>query len=143
MTCPTKTAGRALDLACGFGRHAIWLHQQGWSVTAVDRNAEAIAQLRTDWPGIDARVVDLELESYLVAADEYDLIVCWLYHQPDLYPRIRSAVRAGGIAALCVLREGRFAASKGELLTHFPGWKILDEEATSARQVLVLQRPVE
>ena len=28
--------GRALDLACGEGRNAIWLARQGWQVTAVD-----------------------------------------------------------------------------------------------------------
>jgi 2-polyprenyl-3-methyl-5-hydroxy-6-metoxy-1,4-benzoquinol methylase len=28
--------GRALDLACGEGRHAIWLASRGWQVTAVD-----------------------------------------------------------------------------------------------------------
>jgi 2-polyprenyl-3-methyl-5-hydroxy-6-metoxy-1,4-benzoquinol methylase len=29
--------GRALDLACGNGRNAIWLAEQGWDVTAVDQ----------------------------------------------------------------------------------------------------------
>src|ERR1035437_1483741 len=28
--------GRALDLACGTGRNALWLAEHGWSVTAVD-----------------------------------------------------------------------------------------------------------
>jgi 2-polyprenyl-3-methyl-5-hydroxy-6-metoxy-1,4-benzoquinol methylase len=28
--------GRALDLACGEGRNAVWLAEQGWRVTAVD-----------------------------------------------------------------------------------------------------------
>jgi 2-polyprenyl-3-methyl-5-hydroxy-6-metoxy-1,4-benzoquinol methylase len=28
--------GRALDLACGEGRNALWLAEQGWDVTAVD-----------------------------------------------------------------------------------------------------------
>lgn len=30
------TAGRALDVAAGEGRNAIWLAEQGWRVTAVD-----------------------------------------------------------------------------------------------------------
>jgi 2-polyprenyl-3-methyl-5-hydroxy-6-metoxy-1,4-benzoquinol methylase len=42
--------GRALDIACGEGRNAIWLARQGWEVTAVDfsqvalRKAEALAE---------------------------------------------------------------------------------------------------
>jgi SAM-dependent methyltransferase len=38
--------GRALDLACGEGRHAIWLASRGWQVTAVDFSEVAIARGR-------------------------------------------------------------------------------------------------
>jgi SAM-dependent methyltransferase len=117
--------GHALDIACGSGRHAVWLHQHGWKVTAVDRNADAIAQLRAAFPSIDARVIDLEADVSVIEPDTYDLVVCWLYHQPDLYPLIRAAVRPGGIVALCVLLEGRFAARPDELRSHFEGWTIL------------------
>ena len=34
--------GRALDVACGEGRNAIWLAEHGWMVTAVDFSAVAI-----------------------------------------------------------------------------------------------------
>ena len=30
------TAGKALDLACGEGRNAVWLANQGWAATGVD-----------------------------------------------------------------------------------------------------------
>src|SRR5690606_18839286 len=35
--------GTALDLACGQGGDAIWLAQRGWTVTAVDISASALA----------------------------------------------------------------------------------------------------
>jgi 2-polyprenyl-3-methyl-5-hydroxy-6-metoxy-1,4-benzoquinol methylase len=38
--------GRALDLACGEGRNAIWLARQGWTVTGVDFSAVAIEKAR-------------------------------------------------------------------------------------------------
>ena len=50
--------GRALDLACGDGRNAVWLAHRGWQVTAVDfssvaldrgRRRAAAAQVKVDW----------------------------------------------------------------------------------------------
>lgn len=38
--------GRALGLACGEGRHAVWLAERGWRVTAVDFSEVAIAKAR-------------------------------------------------------------------------------------------------
>lgn len=39
-------AGRALDLAAGEGRNAIWLAKEGWTVTAVDFSAVAVERGR-------------------------------------------------------------------------------------------------
>jgi SAM-dependent methyltransferase len=36
-------AGRALDVACGAGRNAVWLAEQGWRVTGVDFSDVALA----------------------------------------------------------------------------------------------------
>jgi SAM-dependent methyltransferase len=40
------TPGRALDLAAGEGRNAIWLASRGWRVTAVDFSAVATRRIR-------------------------------------------------------------------------------------------------
>ena len=54
-------AGRALDLACGEGRNAIWLAQRGWQVTAVDfaeagldKGRRLSEGLAIDWVRADA-----------------------------------------------------------------------------------------
>ncbi|MBJ8347743.1 bifunctional 2-polyprenyl-6-hydroxyphenol methylase/3-demethylubiquinol 3-O-methyltransferase UbiG [Antrihabitans sp. YC2-6] len=39
--------GRALDLACGEGRNAIWLATRGWEVSAIDFSQVAIDKART------------------------------------------------------------------------------------------------
>jgi SAM-dependent methyltransferase len=74
------TPGRAVDLACGEGRNAIWLAEQGWSVTAADFSAvglevgRRIAEQRAvvvDWIVADATAwesttpVDLVVVAYL------------------------------------------------------------------------------
>ena len=41
-------SGDALDLACGSGRHAIWLAGQGFRTLAVDRDASAIDALNQE-----------------------------------------------------------------------------------------------
>jgi len=38
--------GRALDLACGEGRNALWLAAQGWQATGIDFSATALARGR-------------------------------------------------------------------------------------------------
>ena len=40
--CADLPPGRAVDLACGEGRNAIWLASRGWHVTAVDFSQVAI-----------------------------------------------------------------------------------------------------
>ncbi len=80
-------AGRALDLACGEGRNALWLAGRGWQVTAVDFSAVAVDKGhrlaerqrldgRVDWVVGDVLTVplpasDLALLAYLqLAAQE-------------------------------------------------------------------------
>src|SRR5512134_2885636 len=52
--------GRALDLACGAGRNAVWLVRRGWEVVAIDGAAEAVRIVREHDPRIETRVIDLE-----------------------------------------------------------------------------------
>jgi len=139
--------GRALDIACAAGRHAIWLHEHGWRVTAVDRDVEAIARLLSEHPGIHARVVDLQEHPFRIEEGNYQLVICWLYHQRSLYPMMRDGISPGGIAALSALLQGRFGAQPGELRSYFPGWKILHEAETEHGEgkratELVIQRPI-
>lgn len=91
--------GRALDLACGEGRNAIWLAEQGWHVTAIDYSLVAIAKARE-------RVARERLEIDLVCADlvdyepepsAYDLVLV-LYLQ--LPAAERNLVLARAAAAL-------------------------------------------
>ena len=44
--CADLSPGRAVDLAAGEGRNAIWLARRGWEVTAVDFSAVAVEKGR-------------------------------------------------------------------------------------------------
>lgn len=44
--CADLPPGRALDVACGEGRNALWLAGRGWTVTAADFSAVALAKGR-------------------------------------------------------------------------------------------------
>ena len=76
--------GRALDLACGAGRNALWLASRGWEVTAIDGAEEAIRLVREHDATMDARVLDLALDVPLPFADEsFDLVAILYYlHRP-------------------------------------------------------------
>lgn len=139
--------GRALDLACGTGRHALYLAGLGWQVTAVDSSAVAIGILHERAVGlaVDSRLADLETGGFTIAPESYDLICDFYYLQRDLFARIRDGVRAGGVfaGAIHLLQPGgeagtrnpAFLLSDGELRGEFAGWKILyySEGARSAR----------
>ncbi len=120
--------GRALDLACGTGRHTLHLARLGWQVTAVDISAGAIRDLRQAAEphlAIDSIVADLEKHEFAIEPNAYDLICDFHYLQRDLFPQIREGVRPGGAIAAAIHLTGRFALESGELRTLFAGWKIL------------------
>src|SRR2546421_13006614 len=77
------TPTRALDLACGTGRHAIFLAEHGWNVTAVDfsRGAIEILQQRAGGAGVtvDVLVSALARGGVKNEAHAYDLICVFYY----------------------------------------------------------------
>ena len=93
--------GRALDIACGAGRHTLLLANSGFAVRAIDRDPDAIGRLlemakvlRVD---IDAVVMDLESDPPPpLGAREYDLVVGFNYLHRALMPALREAVKPGG-----------------------------------------------
>ena len=125
--------GRALDLACGSGRHAIWLRDRGWEVTAVDLIKPEIAS-------VNCIQADLEL-GFTIQPRAWDLIVCWLYWQEDLLPVIREGVRSGGHVALAGKTSGRFATSLERYREAFAGWAELATGEDDSKAFFIAVKP--
>lgn len=90
--------GRALDLACGEGRNAVWLAAQGWQVTAVDFSDVALekARLLADERGVDAHWVTTDLLDYRPAPQAFDLVIVFYLQMPKA--QRRAVLRAAGEA---------------------------------------------
>ncbi|HVG22945.1 MAG TPA: class I SAM-dependent methyltransferase [Thermoanaerobaculia bacterium] len=120
--------GRALDLACGAGRNALWLASRGWEVTAIDGAEEAIRIVREHAPSVDARIVDLERIERLPFADEsFDLVAILYYLHRPLFAEARRVVRPGGVVVCAVKTRGTYRVAPGELAQHFEGFEVLRE----------------
>jgi SAM-dependent methyltransferase len=111
--------GRALDLACGAGRNAVWLARQGWRVTGVDfsdvalraaRSLAAEAGVRVEW--IEADVV-----AWMPPPHAWDLVGV-LYLQ--LPARERRSVLAHAAEAVCP--GGTLLVVGHDLLNLTEGW---------------------
>lgn len=140
----TLAPGRALDLACGAGRHSIWLAERGWQVDAVDGSAVAIEQLKQRGLQVRARVADIEAAEFRIEEGEYDLIVDTFFLHRPLFPMIREALRPGGWAVLAFHRTGTFGIEVPELDRLFSNWSIVQQVVYDQPPTveLIVQKPL-
>ena len=95
--------GRALDVACGEGRNAVWLAGQGWTVTGVDFSQVALDKARrlAESHGVIVEWVNADVDDLDPPADRYDLVVVLYLHLPAerrraVYARAALALAPGG-----------------------------------------------
>ena len=92
------TPARAIDLACGEGRNAVWLAERGWRVTGVDfssvatekaRQLEAARRVHVDW-------VVADLLDYRPETSGFDLVIVFYLQVPagERTAIVRAAARA-------------------------------------------------
>jgi tellurite methyltransferase len=130
--------GDALDVACGVGRHAIFLAELGWHVTAVDSSGVGIEILqqraREAGVAVEAQLADLASGEFHIEPGAYDLVCVFYYLQRDLFSPIRAGVKPGGIVVAAIhLNDGKenakpsnpaFLVERGELKELFADWEI-------------------
>lgn len=134
----------ALDLACGQGRHSLWLARQGCRVTAVDRDGPALAALarQAQAYGLAERVrtveADIENSPWPLSGQAFDAVIVTHYLWRPLWSHILASVRAGGVLVYETFAAGNASVGKpsrpdfllrpGELLRVCEGWRIVAYE---------------
>jgi 2-polyprenyl-3-methyl-5-hydroxy-6-metoxy-1,4-benzoquinol methylase len=95
---PLLPKGRALDIACGEGRNAIFLAQNGYDVDAVDISTVALERVAeaADHEGVKVNPIQADLENYEIPVGTYDLIINLNYLQRSLVPAIKMGIKKGG-----------------------------------------------
>lgn len=98
------TAGRAIELGCGTGTNAIWLAQQGFSVTAVDiaTNALKLAREKAEAAGVDVNWLQADVQNFGEGHEPFALVFdrgcyhcCRRVDLAGYLNSLRSVTRAG------------------------------------------------
>ncbi len=94
--------GKALVLAMGEGRNAVFLAKNGFDVDGCDVSDKAIekSKLLARESGVTLNAFAADLEEYKIPANTYDLVTCFYYLQRDLMPQIKDGLRKGGMVIL-------------------------------------------
>jgi SAM-dependent methyltransferase len=92
--------GRALDVATGTGRNAVFLATEGYEVDAVDQSHEGLRITRENAAsrGVESRVnlIQADIPTYRFPTDTYNLITVSFYRVVDRLPDIKEALQEGG-----------------------------------------------
>jgi 2-polyprenyl-3-methyl-5-hydroxy-6-metoxy-1,4-benzoquinol methylase len=91
--------GTALDLACGEGRNAVWLAEQGWRATGVDFSAVALAKGRrmAEQRGVTVEWIESDLREW-EPPGRFDLVIVMYLHLPEQTRRATFATAARAVA---------------------------------------------
>ncbi len=133
--------GRALDLAMGEGRNAIFAASLGYDVLGVDisavgaRNAESFAQQK----GVSIETEVVDLDTWSLPKNAFELVICFYFLDRKLFPAIRDSLKPGGLVVYETFNtdhlkysglKPEWVLSHGELLNAFADYRILHYRET-------------
>lgn len=153
--------GRALDVAGGSGRHALWLARRGLEVTLADVSDVALDHARraAEAAGLALATLRVDLEEEPLPPGPWDLIVCTYFLHRPIFAAFPAALAPGGLLVFAhatrsnlqrhprpgprhVLEDGELPGLLGplEVLRSEEGWL---ESGRHEARVLARRRPEE
>ncbi len=139
--------GKALVLAMGEGRNAVYLAQNSFDVTGVDISEVAIEKCNklAQERNVAINTVVADLKDYDMGEAQFDLITNFYYYDPSIFPRVIQALKPGGLFILEQFsvdhlkyretsrfgpRNPEYLIKPNELLEHFKSLRVLYYEDT-------------
>lgn len=99
---PQLPIGRALDIAMGEGRNAVYLAKKGFQVTGVDISEVAIRKAKrlARESKVHIKTISEDLNKFQIAPESYDVIIVFYYLQRNLVPQIIKGLKPGGVLVM-------------------------------------------
>jgi tellurite methyltransferase len=131
--------GKALDIAAGEGRNAVFLAQHGFDIDAVDISKTGLKKARK-WAkerGVKIHTILTDLNAYQIEEERYDLIANFYFLNRHLIPKMKKGLKNGGriIFETYILEQRelgtggpkhpRYFLKHNELLKLFHGFRVL------------------
>jgi len=94
-----QAGGKALCLAEGQGRNAVFLAGLGFDTTAIDLSPVGLKRARelAEIKGVGIKTVEADLSQYSLGVEQWDLIVATFAHFPSI---LRRSIHRGVVKAL-------------------------------------------
>ena len=148
--------GKVLDIAMGEGRNGVYLATQGFEVLGLDISEKGLKKAhnlaKKNKVTIKTKVVDLE--SFTLEPNSYDVILCTYYMQKDLFKQFQSALKPGGMIVVETynvdyLKYAQFsrkwALDTNEMLDIFKGLRVIRyqdyDDGKEAYSSIIAQKP--
>ena len=148
--------GKVLDIAMGEGRNGVYLATQGFEVLGLDISEKGLEKAhnlaKKNKVTIETKVVDLE--SFTLEPNSYDVILCTYYMQKDLFKQFQSALKPGGMIVVetynvdylkYVQFSRKWALDTNEMLDIFKGLRVIRyqdyDDGKEAYSSIIAQKP--
>ena len=148
--------GKVLDIAMGEGRNGVYLATQGFEVLGLDISEKGLEKAhnlaKKNKVTIETKVVDLE--SFILEPNSYDVILCTYYMQKDLFKQFQSALKPGGMIVVetynvdylkYVQFSRKWALDTNEMLDIFKGLRVIRyqdyDDGKEAYSSIIAQKP--